>query len=483
VTGPGGPPDERLDRRYGRGRWWAPEIALRYGLAGFDARPIAVDHHLTFVLRGGRWVLGADDDFALQGRPTPRAFWDRGPVVAVRGEGVLVLGHPAQRRLLDQVAGLAAASVPRVTAAWGPWDERVVVLVPDDTEELAGLLGSDGDLSRIAAVATAELRGGQGEYDPAGRPRARQPRDVRRAGRRRPQGGAHPRGHPRRDAAGERPGRPGLARRGLRRPRRLHRGRPAAERDRGRPGRRGQGGTGAGGAAADADFEGGSPRLSQAYQGRGSRSGCSTSATGGPRCCASTAPSVPAAACRPPRPSRTRSERSSAPRPRPHRRLARLAVAPARVSRRAPLIALALLLSRSPSPSPCGGAVYPAAGARPAARPRARLHRRADRPRGGHPRRPAAHVVRLARRGLVVVCVLGLTASAPGWWQAVARPLGGAGCGRCPRDARGDRRRPASHPAAAGRAAMTVRGSTACRRRPGGRGRSTSSATCSSTPG
>jgi hypothetical protein len=140
--------------------------ALR--LEGFDARPIAVDHHLTFVLRGGRWVLGADDDFALQGRPTPRAIWDRGPVVAVRGEGVLVLGHPAQRRLLDQVAGLAAASVPRVTAAWGPWDERVVVLVPDDTAELAGLLGSTADLSRIAAVATAELRGGEGEYDPAG---------------------------------------------------------------------------------------------------------------------------------------------------------------------------------------------------------------------------------------------------------------------------------------------------------------------------
>jgi len=166
--GTGSPPDERLDRRYGTGRWWAPRVALHYALAGFDTRPIAVDHHLTFVVRDGRWLLAADDDFALHGRATPRAIWDHGPVVAVRADGVLVLGHPGQRRLLDQVASLTAAAVPRVTAAWGPWGGRVVVLVPDSAQELAELLSSRHDLSRIAAVATAELRGGEGEYDPAG---------------------------------------------------------------------------------------------------------------------------------------------------------------------------------------------------------------------------------------------------------------------------------------------------------------------------
>ena len=168
LGGTSSPPDARLDRRYGSGAWWAPEVALRYALDGFDERPVTVDHHLTFVLRDGRWLLAADDDFALQGRSTPRAIWDRGPVLAVRAERVLVLGHPAQERLLRSVASLAALAVPRVTAAWGPWRERVVVLVPDDTDELAGLLGSKTDLSRIAAVATAELRGGAGEYDPAG---------------------------------------------------------------------------------------------------------------------------------------------------------------------------------------------------------------------------------------------------------------------------------------------------------------------------
>lgn len=166
--GTGSPPDDRLDRRYGQGSWWGPTVTLRYAIAGFDERPVVVDQHLTFVLRDGRWLLGADDDFAAQGRVTPRAIWDRGPVVAVRAGGVLVLGHPGQRGLLGQVAALTAAAVPRVTAGWGSWRERVVVLVPADAQELAGLLGSDADLSRIAAMATAELRGGEGEYDPAG---------------------------------------------------------------------------------------------------------------------------------------------------------------------------------------------------------------------------------------------------------------------------------------------------------------------------
>jgi len=161
-------PDPQLDRRYGAGQWWAPQVWLRYGLAEFDTRPTVVEHHLTFVRRDGRWLLGADDDFASVGRATPRALWDRGPVVAVTRPGILVLGHPGQAPLMRDVAGLAALAVPDVSAVWGEqWSEQVVVLVPADATELAGLLGSDGDLSRIAAVATAELTG-TGDYDPAG---------------------------------------------------------------------------------------------------------------------------------------------------------------------------------------------------------------------------------------------------------------------------------------------------------------------------
>jgi hypothetical protein len=163
------PADAVLDRRYGRDRWWAPDVALEYAIDGYDERPTVAEHHLTFVKRDGRWLLGADDDFEAVGLATPRALWDRGPVVAERVEGVLVLGRPAARRLLRNVAALTAAAVPRVDAVWGrDWRRGAVVVVPTSGGEMSELLGSDSDLSQIAAVATAELGGGSSEFDPTG---------------------------------------------------------------------------------------------------------------------------------------------------------------------------------------------------------------------------------------------------------------------------------------------------------------------------
>lgn len=163
------PSDSRLDRRYGRDRWWAPDVTLEYALDGYDERPTSVLHHLTFVKRDGRWLLGADDDFEDIGLGTPRALWDRGPVVAEKVDQVLVLGRPDARRLLRNVASITAAAVPRVDAVWGAgWRRGAVVVVPTDGEEMSELLGSDSDLSQIAAVATAELGGGAEEFDPSG---------------------------------------------------------------------------------------------------------------------------------------------------------------------------------------------------------------------------------------------------------------------------------------------------------------------------
>ncbi len=155
----GRPADSALDLRYGRGQWWAPEVSLSYALAGFDDRPSTSEQHVTFVRRGGRWLLGADDDFDAAGDATPRALWERGPVVAVRAAGVLVLGH-GDTSLLRNVASQTAAAIPRVSAVWGSdWSRQVVVLVPRDAAELASLLKSTQDFSQIAAVATAEYSG------------------------------------------------------------------------------------------------------------------------------------------------------------------------------------------------------------------------------------------------------------------------------------------------------------------------------------
>jgi hypothetical protein len=135
------PADAVLDRKYGRDRWWAPDVALEHAIEGYDERATVAEHHLTFVKRDGRWLLGADDDFEAVGLATPRALWDRGPVAAERVDDVLVLGRPSARRLLRNVAALTAAAVPRVDAVWGKdWRRGAVVVVPTSGAEMGELL-------------------------------------------------------------------------------------------------------------------------------------------------------------------------------------------------------------------------------------------------------------------------------------------------------------------------------------------------------
>lgn len=163
------PDDLKLDQRYGAGRWWSPDVVLHYVLTDFDGEPTAAPQALTFVHDGDRWLLASDDDFASQGSASARALWDFGPVVIHRGAHTLALGHPGSETLLTQLTGVLDASVPRVTSVWGTdWPQRVVVLVPNDQTELSSIVGGSIDLSRIAAVATAELTEEDKGYHPVG---------------------------------------------------------------------------------------------------------------------------------------------------------------------------------------------------------------------------------------------------------------------------------------------------------------------------
>lgn len=160
-------PDARVDALRGPG-WWGPDVVLRYQLKGFDPRPTRAEQYFTFVQRSGRWVIASDDDFKAVGQASTPGIWDGGDVVVVRGARCLVMGHPASARMLRQVADAVDAAVPRVTAVFGDgWSQKVVVLVPDTSAELAELLDSRSDFSQIAAVATAELEGGA-DYSPVG---------------------------------------------------------------------------------------------------------------------------------------------------------------------------------------------------------------------------------------------------------------------------------------------------------------------------
>jgi hypothetical protein len=162
------PDDPALDQRYGA-EWWAPDVQLRYAIDGFDTEPTFAPQRPTFVRSGASWLLAADDDFDAIGEQSARSLWDFGPVVAHRSAHALVLGHPGSRELLTQIGDVVDSAVPRVDAVWQqPWARAVVVLVPDDTTELDRMLGGSTDLTKIAAVATAEVTDQGDGFHPVG---------------------------------------------------------------------------------------------------------------------------------------------------------------------------------------------------------------------------------------------------------------------------------------------------------------------------
>ncbi len=143
----------------GTGRVTA-EVELRYRIKGYDKAPMSAARTVELVRRGdgGRWYIAAD-------RPgkeaPPLLLWQQGDVQVVRGTHSLVLGVGRPARELRGIADTADRAVPAVDGVWPqPWAERVVVLVPESVEDMAGLLGSPVASYRgMAAVTTGEVGG------------------------------------------------------------------------------------------------------------------------------------------------------------------------------------------------------------------------------------------------------------------------------------------------------------------------------------
>lgn len=136
-------------------------LRLSYALRGADPEPTSHDLWWTFVRAGDAAVAADDRGLAAVGGASWRGPWDFGPLTAIRGSSVLVLGHPADAPLLRTLVGSADAAVPAVTAIWGPhWSRSVVVLVPDGQAELRADLGTTADVGEpvdtVATVAVAD---------------------------------------------------------------------------------------------------------------------------------------------------------------------------------------------------------------------------------------------------------------------------------------------------------------------------------------
>lgn len=150
------PVDDASFARY-RAPVWAPEVTLVYALRDVDPVPTERPQYLTFVRRGERWYLGADQDFAKQDHRSWRGLWDYGRVVTHRGRYSLVLAHPGNADRMADFAETVDAAVPHVTQVWGNrWTQRVAVLIPDDQAEMSEVIGGEFALLHIAAVATAD---------------------------------------------------------------------------------------------------------------------------------------------------------------------------------------------------------------------------------------------------------------------------------------------------------------------------------------
>ncbi|MFI2782300.1 hypothetical protein [Streptomyces sp. ALB3] len=136
------------------------QVELRYRIKGYDTAPMSSSRTVELVRRDEdrTWYVSADR--AADG--APGQLWEQGDVDVVRGARSLVLGVGRRTAELRRIAATADRAVPAVTGAWPePWAGRVVVLVPESVEDMAGLLDSPAASYRgIAAVTTGEVGGG-----------------------------------------------------------------------------------------------------------------------------------------------------------------------------------------------------------------------------------------------------------------------------------------------------------------------------------
>lgn len=138
------------------------EAALRYRVRGYDSAPVTAARTLSLIRDDeGAWHVASDEP----ARDGTEQLWEQGTVRAVRGERSLVLGVGRSARVLRRYAESADRAVPAVTEAWGEnWSRRIVVLVPESLEEMAGLLGASASTYQgIAAVTTGEVGEARGE--------------------------------------------------------------------------------------------------------------------------------------------------------------------------------------------------------------------------------------------------------------------------------------------------------------------------------
>jgi hypothetical protein len=144
-------------------------VVETHGLLGAEQLGDASEHlYLTLRRSEGAWRVAGDNDAAPLGLLSVRHLWDDGPVVAARRGDVLLLHHPGQpsvAALLDE----ASAALAVVRERWPlAWPGQLVVLVPEDQDELADLLQVSFGLDAFVAFASGNVSGTLGAFEVTG---------------------------------------------------------------------------------------------------------------------------------------------------------------------------------------------------------------------------------------------------------------------------------------------------------------------------
>jgi len=139
-----------------------PLTEERYRIEGIDRDPAIEDMYFTFVKRDGRWLVAEDTDLEDLTLYSGRHLWDFGPVRQDRSRHLLQLSHPCGGGPCAATAHpylpLAERALERVEGVWrAPWKRDMVLLIPDDEDELRRLIQATFDLEDFVAFAYSSV--------------------------------------------------------------------------------------------------------------------------------------------------------------------------------------------------------------------------------------------------------------------------------------------------------------------------------------
>jgi hypothetical protein len=150
------------DRRHYGAEVSIPLTVERSRIRGFDERDVRQDLYLTFVKRGGEWLIEGDDDLDPLGFMTQRNLWDFDPIDALESPRTLVVA-PNGTEGLERVAATAGRALTAVDRYWSEgWSGKVPIFVPDDPAVLGRIIQATYPVSNY--VAFSFWTGGEGEH-------------------------------------------------------------------------------------------------------------------------------------------------------------------------------------------------------------------------------------------------------------------------------------------------------------------------------